>query len=148
MEPKQVLSNEPANTFYLIVILIWIQAGFAMVILSAAIKAIPAEIVEAAKIDGANPWQMFWRVTMPSIRPALLVVVITITIATLKIFDIVRTSTNGQFKTNVLAFEMYTQAFRSFDDGKGAALAVLLFLLVVPVVIYQARQLRQRTEIR
>ena len=148
MEPKQVLSNEPANTFYLIVILIWIQAGFAMVILSAAIKAIPAEIVEAAKIDGANPWQMFWRVTMPSIRPALLVVVITITIATLKIFDIVRTSTNGQFKTNVLAFEMYTQAFRSFDDGKGAALAVLLFMLVVPVVIYQARQLRQRTEIR
>jgi len=148
MEPKQVLSNEPANTFYLIVILIWIQAGFAMVILSAAIKAIPAEIVEAAKIDGANPWQMFWRVTMPSIRPALLVVVITITIGTLKIFDIVRTTTNGQFKTNVLAFEMYAQAFRSNDDGKGAALAVLLFLLVVPVVIYQARQLRQRTETR
>jgi alpha-glucoside transport system permease protein len=148
MEPRQVLSNEPANTFYLIVILIWIQAGFAMVILSAAIKAIPAEIIEAAKIDGANPWQMFWRVTMPSIRPAVLVVVITITIATLKVFDIVRTGTNGQFKTNVLAFEMYTQAFRSFDDGKGAALAVLLFLIVVPVVVYQARQLRQRTEIR
>ncbi len=122
MQPKQVLSNEPANTFYLIVMLIWIQAGY--------------------------PWQMFWRVTMPSIRPSLLVVVITITIGTLKIFDIVRTSTNGQFKTNVLAFEMYAQAFRSFDDGKGAALAVLLFLLVVPVVIYQARQLRQRMEIR
>jgi alpha-glucoside transport system permease protein len=148
MEPKQVINESPGNTFYLIAILIWIQAGFAMVILSAAIKAIPTEITEAAKIDGANPWQMFWRVTMPSIRPALLVVIITITIATLKIFDIVRTVTGGQFNTNVLAYEMYSQAFRSDDSGKGAALAVLLFLLVVPVVIYQARQLRQRTEIR
>jgi alpha-glucoside transport system permease protein len=91
---------------------------------------------------------MFWRVTMPSIRPAVVVVTVTITIATLKVFDIVRTSTGGQFKSSVLAFEMYTQAFRSYDDGKGSALAVLLFVLVIPVVVYQARQLRHRTEIR
>jgi alpha-glucoside transport system permease protein len=147
-KPQQVLTNSPSNTFYMIVILIWIQAGFAMVILSAAIKAIPSEIVEAARLDGANPWQMFWRVTMPSIRPAVLVVVVTITIGTLKVFDIVRTMTGGQFKSSVLAFEMYNQAFRSYDDGKGSALAVLLFLLVVPIVIYQARQLRHRAEIR
>jgi alpha-glucoside transport system permease protein len=147
-KPQQFLTNSPSNTFYMIVILIWIQAGFAMVILSAAIKAIPSEIVEAARLDGANPWQMFWRVTMPSIRPAVLVVVVTITIGTLKVFDIVRTMTGGQFKSSVLAFEMYNQAFRSYDDGKGSALAVLLFLLVVPIVIYQARQLRHRAEIR
>ncbi|MGI5236604.1 carbohydrate ABC transporter permease [Dactylosporangium sp. CA-139066] len=147
-KPQQFLSEAPGNTFYMIVMLIWIQAGFAMVILSAAIKAIPAEIVEAARLDGANPWQMFWRVTMPSIRPAVVVVTVTITIATLKVFDIVRTSTGGQFKSSVLAFEMYTQAFRSYDDGKGSALAVLLFVLVIPVVVYQARQLRHRTEIR
>jgi alpha-glucoside transport system permease protein len=147
-QPQQFLSNSPGNTFYMIVMLIWIQAGFAMVILSAAIKAIPAEIVEAARLDGANPWQMFWRVTMPSIRPAVVVVTVTITIATLKVFDIVRTSTGGQFKSSVLAFEMYAQAFRSYDDGKGSALAVLLFVLVIPVVVYQARQLRHRTEIR
>ncbi|WP_432830491.1 carbohydrate ABC transporter permease [Dactylosporangium sp. CA-092794] len=152
MEPRQFLTESPGNTFYMIIMMIWIQAGFAMVILSAAIKAIPSEIVEAAKLDGANPWQMFWRVTMPTIRPAVVVVTITITIATLKVFDIVRTSTNGNFKSSVLAFEMYNQAFRLSDDpsgeGHGAALAVVLFLLVVPVVLYQVRQLRKRAEIR
>ncbi|MFG2040796.1 carbohydrate ABC transporter permease [Dactylosporangium sp. NPDC048998] len=147
-EPQQFLSNSPGNTFFMIIMLIWIQAGFSMVILSAAIKSIPAEIVEAARLDGANPWQMFWRVTMPSIRPAVVVVVVTITIATLKVFDIVRTSTGGQFKSSVLALEMYNQAFRSYDSGKGSALAVLLFVLVVPIVIYQVRQLRHRTEVR
>jgi len=148
MEPKQFLSESPGNTFYMIIMLIWIQAGFAMVILSAAIKAIPGEIVEAARLDGANPWQMFWRVTMPTIRPSVVVVVVTITISTLKVFDIVRTSTGGQFNSSVLALEMYNQAFRSREDGHGAALAVLLFILVIPIVGYQVRQLRQRTEIR
>ncbi|MEV8515922.1 sugar ABC transporter permease [Dactylosporangium sp. NPDC051484] len=146
--PQQFLSSAPSNTFFMIIMLIWIQAGFSMVILSAAIKAIPSEIVEAARLDGANPWQMFWRVTLPTIRPAVVVVVVTITIATLKVFDIVRTSTGGQFESNVLALEMYNQAFRSYDSGKGSALAVLLFVLVVPVVIYQVRQLRHRTEVR
>ena len=153
-EPQRFLSDHPpANTFFMIVMLIWIQAGFAMVILSAAIKAIPAEIVEAAKLDGANPWQMFWRVTMPSIRPAVIVVVVTITIATLKVFDIVRTATGGNFESSVLANEMFQQAFRSgvgaeSGAGRGAALAVLLFVLVIPIVVYQARQLRHRTESR
>jgi len=148
MEPKQFLLDPPINTLYLVVIMIWIQAGFAMVVLSAAIKAIPSDITEAARLDGVNAWQMFWRVTLPTIRPAVVVVTMTITIATLKVFDIVRTATGGQFDTNVLAYEMYSQAFRSFDDGKGSALAVFLFALVVPIVIYQVRTLRQRTEIR
>ncbi|MET8309584.1 MULTISPECIES: sugar ABC transporter permease [unclassified Micromonospora] len=145
-EPKQWLLESPLNTLLLIVIMVWIQAGFAMVVLSAAIKSIPGDIVEAARLDGVSPWQMFWRITMPSIRPALIVVVVTLTIATLKVFDIVRTSTNGNYDTNVIASEMYNQAFRYGQNGQGSALAVFLFILVIPVVIYQIRNLRQQRE--
>ncbi|MEH0828342.1 MULTISPECIES: carbohydrate ABC transporter permease [Micromonospora] len=145
-EPKQWLLDSPLNTFLLIVIMVWIQAGFAMVVLSAAIKAIPADIVEAARLDGTTPWQMFWRITIPSIRPALIVVVVTISIATLKVFDIVRTATNGNYDTNVIATEMYNQAFRYQENGQGSALAVFLFVLVIPIVIYQIRNLRKQRE--
>ncbi|RZU77795.1 carbohydrate ABC transporter membrane protein 1 (CUT1 family) [Micromonospora kangleipakensis] len=145
-EPKQWLLESPLNTFLLIVIMIWIQAGFAMVVLSAAIKAIPADIVEAARLDGVSPWQMFWQITMPSIRPALIVVVVTLSIATLKVFDIVRTATNGNYDTSVIANEMYNQAFRYGKNGQGSALAVFLFVLVIPIVIYQIRNLRQQRE--
>ncbi|MEV7231824.1 MULTISPECIES: sugar ABC transporter permease [Polymorphospora] len=145
-EPKQWLLNSPLNTLLLIAVMVWIQAGFAMVVLSAAIKAIPAEIVEAARLDGVNAWQMFRRVTLPSIRPALIVVVVTISIATLKVFDIVRTMTNGNFNTSVIANEMYNQAFRFGQVGQGSALAVFLFVLVIPIVIYQIRNLRQQRE--
>ncbi|MFE9954124.1 carbohydrate ABC transporter permease [Micromonospora sp. NPDC005299] len=145
-EPKQWLLESPLNTFLLIVIMVWIQAGFAMVVLSAAIKAIPADIVEAARLDGVSPWQMFWRITMPSIRPAVIVVVVTLSIATLKVFDIVRTATNGNYDTSVIANEMYNQAFRYGQPGQGSALAVFLFVLVIPIVIYQIRNLRQQRE--
>ncbi|WP_446216600.1 carbohydrate ABC transporter permease [Micromonospora sp. IBHARD004] len=145
-EPKSWLQEAPLNTLLLIVIMVWIQAGFAMVVLSAAIKAIPADIVEAARLDGVTPWQMFWRITMPSIRPALIVVVVTLSIATLKVFDIVRTATNGNFDTSVIANEMYNQAFRYQENGQGSALAVFLFVLVIPIVIYQIRNLRQQRE--
>ena len=146
--PQQWLLDPPANTLFLIVVLVWIQAGFATVVLSAAIKSIPAEIVEAARLDGASPFQMFFRVTLPSIRPAVIVVLVTQCIGTLKLFDIVRTMTGGQFETSVIANEMYNQAFRYGETGKGAALAVFLFVLVVPIVFYQVRTLRQRQEIR
>ncbi|MEU7846590.1 sugar ABC transporter permease [Micromonospora parva] len=145
-EPKQWLLESPLNTLLLIVIMVWIQAGFAMVVLSAAIKAIPADIVEAARLDGVSPWQMFWQITMPTIRPALIVVVVTLSIATLKVFDIVRTSTNGNYDTSVIANEMYNQAFRYGENGQGSALAVFLFILVIPIVIYQIRNLRQQRE--
>ncbi|HEY0637297.1 MAG TPA: sugar ABC transporter permease [Pseudonocardiaceae bacterium] len=145
-EPRQWLLNAPANTLFLIVVLVWIQAGFATVVLSAAIKGIPAEIVEAARLDGASPMQMFFRVTLPSIRPAVIVVLVTQCIGTLKLFDIVRTMTGGQFETSVIANEMYNQAFRYGETGRGAALAVFLFVLVVPIVFYQVRTLRQRRE--
>jgi len=140
--PQQWLLNEPWNNLFLIIIMIWIQAGFAMTILSAAIKAIPEDIVEAARLDGVGALGMFRFVTVPSIRPALIVVLTTIGIATLKVFDIVRTLTGGNFGTSVVANEFYTQSLQTDNQGLGAALAVLLFLLVIPVVVYNVRQLR------
>jgi alpha-glucoside transport system permease protein len=148
LEPYRFLQDAPWNTLFLIVILIWIQAGFAMVILSAAIKAVSADVIEAARLDGVNAWQMFRNVTLPSIRPAVVVVMVTITITTLKAFDIVRTTTGGQFDTGVVATELYDQAFVFGEVGKGSALAVLLFVLVLPIVVYQVRVLRSQREIR
>ncbi len=148
IEPQQFLLNAPANTLYLIVVMIWIQAGFAMTVLSAAIKAIPDDVVEAARLDGVGGVQMFRYVTVPSIRPALVVVLTTVAIVTLKVFDIVRTMTGGQFGTSVVANEFYTQAFPQFNFGLGAALAVLLFVLVIPIIVYNVRQMRLAEEIR
>ena len=140
--PQQWLINEPWNTVFLVIVMIWIQAGFAMTVLSAAIKAIPEDIVEAARLDGVGRLGMFRYVTLPTIRPAVVVVLTTIAIATLKVFDIVRTMTGGNFGTSVVANEFYDQSFRSDNQGLGAALAVLLFVLVVPVVAYNVRQMR------
>ena len=147
-EPQQILQNSPWNTLALIAVMIWIQTGFAMVVLSAAIKGVPAEQLEAAEIDGANPWQRFANVTVPGIRGSLVVVVTTISIATLKVFDIVRTMTAGNFNTSVVANEMYTQAFRSGEPGRGAALALILFIMVLPIVVYNVRILNQQKAIR
>ena len=148
MAPKQLLLNAPANTFFLIIVMIWIQTGFAMTVLSAAIKAIPDDIVEAARLDGLKGVSMFRHITVPSIRPALVVVVTTIAMGTLKVFDIVRTMTGGNFSTSVVANEFYIQSFRIRELGLGAALAVILFILVIPLVVYNVRQLRLSEDIR
>jgi len=146
-QPQQFLINEPWNNFFLIVVMIWIQAGFAMTILSAAIKAIPADMVEAARLDGVSSWGMFRFITIPTIRPTLVVVLTTIAIGSLKVFDIVRTMTGGQFGTSVVANEFFTQSFSAGNQGLGAALAVLLFILVIPIIVYNIRQIR-RSEAR
>jgi alpha-glucoside transport system permease protein len=143
LPPQQWLINSPWNTFFLIVILIWIQTGFAMTILSASIKAIPDEIIEAARIDGVDGIKLFRTITIPSIRPALIVVLTTIAIGTLKAFDIVYTTTGGNFKTSVIANEFYKLSFVSSQQGQGAAFAVLLFILVIPIVVYNVRHLRE-----
>jgi alpha-glucoside transport system permease protein len=148
LEPQQFLLNTPVNNFFLIAVMVWIQTGFAMTILSAAIKAIPDDIIEAARLDGLSGTGMFRHITVPSIRPALVVVVTTIAMGTLKVFDIVRTMTGGQFQTSVVANEFYTQSFRQNNAGLGAALAVILFVLVIPLVIYNVRQMRMVEEIR
>lgn len=147
LEPPNWLLGAPLNTFLLIVIMIWIQTGFAMVVLSAAMKNIPDEVVEASMLDGATQWSRFTRITVPMIRASIVVVVTTILIATLKVFDIVRTMTGGNFQTSVIANEMYTQAFRQLNYGTGSALAVILFVAIIPIIWYNIRQLRlERTE--
>ncbi len=146
-QPVEWLQNSPWNTFFLIVVLIWVQTGFAMVVLSAAIKGVPAEQLEAAALDGTNAWQRFINVTVPGIRSSLIVVLTTISIASLKVFDIVRTMTAGANQTSVIANEMYTQ-WKGFEPGRSAAFAVVLFILVLPIVIYNARQIKAQREIR
>jgi|SRR6478735_1201075 len=143
LDPYNFLLESPWNTFFLIVILIWIQAGFAMTILSASIKSISDDIVEAARLDGVGGWKLFRHITVPSIRPSLIVVLTTITIATLKVFDIVQTATGGNFDTSVLAYEFYRQNFVAGNQGLATTIAVVIFLLVTPVVVYNIRHLRK-----
>ena len=146
--PPNWILDFPLNNFLLVVIMIWVQTGFAMVVLSAAIKAIPTEVLEAVRIDGARSGQTFFYVTVPMIRNTLIVVLTTVMITTLKVFDIVRTMTGGNFGTQVLANEMYSQSFVQFDTGRGAALAVILFMAVLPLVGYNIVQLRRERGIR
>ncbi|MEY4990881.1 MAG: hypothetical protein RIS08_1107 [Actinomycetota bacterium] len=147
LTPPNWLLDVPLNTFLLIVVMIWIQTGFAMVVLSAALKNIPDEVVEAAMLDGATPFRRFFLISMPMIRATIVVVLTTIMIGTLKVFDIVRTMTGGNFQTNVIANEMYSQAFRQMNYGQGSALAIILFVAIIPIIVYNIRQLRlERTE--
>jgi alpha-glucoside transport system permease protein len=139
------IPESPYNNFWLMVVLIWIQVGFAMVILSAAIKAVPTELIEAAKIDGATNAQVFWRVTLPQIATTIGVVVTTLIVLVMKVFDIVKVMTNGQFGTQVLANDMFAQAFQFGNTGRGAALAMLIFLSVLPVMYYNIRRMQKET---
>ncbi|MEA2025593.1 MAG: sugar ABC transporter permease [Chloroflexota bacterium] len=132
------------NTFALIVILIWLQTGFAMVVLSAAIKGVPTEIIEAAGLDGASERQKFLNIIVPMIRGSLIMVTITTSIVVLKVFDIVFTMTGGKFNTDVIANQMYTQAFLFFNDGRGAVLATILFLAVLPMALINVRNIRKQ----
>ena len=127
------------------VILIWIQTGFAMVILSAALRGIPEETLEAAVIDGANGFQIFWNIMIPQIWGTIAVVWTTITILVLKVFDIVLTMTNGQWNSQVLANLMFDWMFRGGGDfGRGAAIAIIIMLAVIPIMIWNIRQRQQR----
>jgi alpha-glucoside transport system permease protein len=136
------------NTLLLLVVFIWTQTGFAMVILSAAIKGVPTEQMEAAELDGTNAWQRFTNVTVPGIRSSLIVVLTTIAIGSLKVYDIVAVMTGGRANTTVLGFEMVNQQQRFQSYGHSAALAVVLFLFVLPLIIYNANQMRKQREIR
>jgi alpha-glucoside transport system permease protein len=141
--PPNWLLSVPLNTYLLMVIMVWIQAGFSMVVLGAALKAIPDEILEAARMDGATGATLFRTVQIPMIRNTLVVVVTTVMIATLKVFDIVFTITNGNYNTDILARQMYSDMFVTNQVSRGSALAVILFLCVMPLVVYNVRQLRK-----
>jgi len=131
------------NSFFLMVVLIWIQTGFAMVILSAALRGIPEETVEAAIVDGANPFQVFFKIKMPQIAGTIVVVWTTITLVVLKVFDVVFAMTNGQWGTQVLANYMYTQLFVARDWGVGSASAMMIMLLVSPILVWNVYNARK-----
>ncbi|MEM1274714.1 MAG: sugar ABC transporter permease [Pseudomonadota bacterium] len=142
-EPQTWLTNEPMNSFLLMLVLIWIQTGFAMVILSAALRGIPEETVEAAIVDGANPFQIFFKIKVPQIMPTIVVVWTTITLVVLKVFDIVLAMTNGQWGTQVLANYMYDRMFRAFEWGVGSAAAIVIMLLVTPILVWNVYNVRK-----
>ena len=133
------------NNLFLIVIMIWLQTGFAMVILSAAVKGVPQDLVEAAHIDGAGEIRTFFRIVIPWIRGSILTVSTTILFLVLKIFDVVFVMTSGNFDTGVVASRMYDEAFRFRNFGRGSALAVLLFVIVIPFMVRTIRRLREQT---
>lgn len=148
-QPVGWLDAQPfVNTLCLLAVFIWTQTGFAMVFLSAAIKAVPTEQNEAASLDGASAWQLFRNVTVPGIRSSLIVVLTTITIASLKVYDIVAVLTGGRSNSTVVAFEMVNQQQRFQSYGHSAALALVLFIFVLPLIIYNVRQMRKQKEIR
>lgn len=141
-EPKALISIQIWNNFFLMVILIWIQTGFAMVILGAAIRGVPEDTLEASMMEGASQTQIFFKIVVPQIWPTIVVVWTTITILVLKVFDIVYAMTNGQWGSQVLANLMYNEMFRNGNSGTASTVAVILMLAVMPIMIYNIRSAR------
>jgi alpha-glucoside transport system permease protein len=136
------ISDFRFNSFLLMVILLWIQAGFAMVLLSAAIKGVPTETLEAARLDGAGEGAIFFRIIIPQIRTTMITVFITVLIGVLKTFDIVYVMTNGNFKTNIIAVDFFNQLFTNRNNGYAAAIVVMLLIAMIPILVFQVRQFR------
>ncbi len=148
LPPVAWIATVPINTVMLIIVGIWIWTGFCMTILSASIKSVPDEILEAARIDGATEWAVFWRVIVPIIMPTIVVVITTMVINTLKVFDIVYVMTGGNFNTDVIANRMYTEMYKNFNVGHGTAVAVILVLAIIPFVYFNIRRFMAQEEMR
>jgi alpha-glucoside transport system permease protein len=136
------------NSILLMVILIWLQTGFAMVLLSSAIKGVPEDTIEAARIDGATELQIFWKVVIPQIKSTIITVFITVLILVMKVFDIVYVLTNGRDNTDVIANQFFNQLFARGEAGLASAVVVVLLLAVIPILIYQVRQFREQEAMR
>ena len=147
-EPIGWLVNRMTNNSALIFVGIWIWVGFCMVILSAAYKGIPKELLEAARVDGATEIQVFWRITIPMMKPTIAVVATTMVINVLKVFDIVYVMTNGEFGTEVIANRMYKEMFHFHDFGRASAIAVILLLVIIPIMIINIRRFREQEAMR
>jgi alpha-glucoside transport system permease protein len=148
MEPNAWLLEKSINNAALIFVAIWMTTGFAMVILSAGLKGIPGEVLEAARVDGANEWQVFWRIMIPLLSPTIAVVATTMVITALKAFDIVYVMTNGAFDTDVVALRMYKELFSSRNFGRSSAIAVILLLAIIPIMITNIKRFREQEAIR
>ncbi len=147
-EPIPWLINSPWNTVMLIVVGAWMLTGFAMVILSAGLKGISTELLEAARVDGANEWQVFRKVIFPLLLPTVAVVATTVVIFGLKTFDVVYTMTGGNFETEVIANRMYAELFRFREPGRASATAVILFVAIIPIMIINVRRFREQEAMR
>jgi alpha-glucoside transport system permease protein len=145
-QPVAFLSDPRFNNFSLMVVGVWLWAGFCMTILSAALKGLPTEVLEAARVDGANEWNLFWRVMFPMVLPTVVVVTTTMVINVLKIFDIVFVMTGGNYGTEVIANRMFQLIVT--DSGKSMAIAVLLIILTIPVMIFNVRRFRAEEAMR
>jgi len=149
LEPMPWLIIRPwLNNFCLIMVGVWIWTGFCMVILSASYKGIPRELLEAARVDGATEFKIFWKIILPLMKPTLAVVATTMTINVLKVFDIVYVMTNGNFDTEVIANRMYKEMFIFRNYGRASSIAVLLLLIIIPMIIINIRRFREQEAIR
>ncbi len=144
VDTSPLLLGASVNNLFLIVIVIWLQAGYSMVLFSAALKGIPGELLEAGRVDGANEFQIFFRIMIPYIMGTIITVWTTVVIFTLKIFDVVWVMTGGQFGTHVIATQFYRQSFTNRNSGYGSAIAIVLLIAVIPVMYYNLRQFREQ----
>jgi alpha-glucoside transport system permease protein len=147
-QPVAWLQNEPINTFALIVVGIWIWTGFSMTILAAALRNVPDELLEAARIDGASEWRVFRQITIPLIMPTIIVVVTTMVINVLKLFDLVYVMTGGNYGTDVIANRMYTEMYKNFNQGRGTAVAVVLIVLIIPFIYMNIKRFLEQEALR
>ncbi len=147
-KPVSWMSTPVVNTFALIVVGVWMWTGFCMTILSAALKAVPDEILEAARVDGATEWTTFWKIMVPIIMPTILVVITTMVINVLKLFDIVYVMTGGNYGTDVIANRMYTEMYKNFNVGRGTAVAVILVVVIIPFVYLNIKRFIAQEETR
>lgn len=147
-KPVSWMSTPVVNTFALIVVGVWMWTGFCMTILSAALKAVPDEILEAARVDGATEWTTFWKIMVPIILPTILVVITTMVINVLKLFDIVYVMTGGNYGTDVIANRMYTEMYKNFNVGRGTAVAVILVVVIIPFVYFNIQRFIAQEEMR
>jgi alpha-glucoside transport system permease protein len=143
-QPQGWTTTEPWNNLFLIAVLVWMQTGFAMVLFSSALKGVPADLMEAARLDGASEVQAFFQIIIPYLQGTIITVTTTIAIFTLKIFDVVIVMTGGQYGTEVVATQFFRQFFGNRNFGYGSAIAIVLFIAVLPVMIYNLRQLRKQ----
>jgi alpha-glucoside transport system permease protein len=147
-KPVSWLTQSPLNTFMLIVVGIWMWTGFCMTLLSSAIKSIPEEIIEASRIDGATNFEIFTKIQVPIIAPTIVVVITTMVINVLKLFDIVYVMTGGNYGTNVIATRMYTEMYTNAHYGRGTAIAVILVLFIIPFIVMNIRRFTKQEAMR
>jgi alpha-glucoside transport system permease protein len=147
-QPVSWLTEPQTNTIALIVVGIWMWTGFCMTILAAGLRGVPVEILEAARVDGANEWMVFWKIMIPQVMPTITVVITTMIINVLKIFDIVYVMTGGNYGTEVIANRLYTEMYKNYQPGRASAIAVVLILVIIPAMIMNIRRFNEQEAMR